>query len=209
MSMKIKQSLLLAAVVLTALLTQPYVASAAGMPGSQGLFGQRSAVGTLSFYNTHTRERITVEHRSGGTLIHAAMEQVGRVMRDHRSGQSREMSPRLLDLLVDVQAELIRRHPGKPIEFHIISGYRAPQTNAAMRARGGGQAKNSRHMHGDAVDIRVPGIKTAEVRDIAYCLKRGGVGMYNGSDFVHVDVWNVRTWNWQPTAQTCGGKATS
>jgi len=210
MQTKHKQSLLLALVAIL-LFAQPLVARAAGMQGSQGLFGQQSASDSLSFYNTHTNESVTIKHRGIGLPVGgSALNDLSRVMRDHRSGKAHEVSPKLVSLLGDIQDEIIRRHPNQKVVFHIISGFRAPETNAKMRAGGGGQAKNSRHMHGDAMDIRVPGIKTSELRDIAYCLKQGGVGMYNGSDFVHVDVWNVRTWNWKPTAQTCGGgKATS
>ena len=193
----------MAAMAAVVMFAQPLLARAAGINGAPGVFGQPSALNTLSFYNTHTRESVTVEYRRMGMPVSTALDEISRVMIDHRSGETHEVNPKLLDLLADIQAEIKRRHPEQPVVFHIISGYRAPKTNAAMRAGGGGQAKNSRHMHGDAVDIRVPGVATAEVRDIAYCLKRGGVGMYRGSDFVHVDVWNVRTWNWSPTAQTC------
>jgi uncharacterized protein YcbK (DUF882 family) len=42
--------------------------------------------------------------------------------------------------------------------------------------------------------IRLPGIPTAELRDAALRLQRGGVGYYRASDFVHVDVGRVRRW---------------
>lgn len=208
MSMKVKVCVLLA--VLAALFVGvPLGARAAGVKGTQGLSGQQAVSKTLSFYNTHTHERATIEHgRRGLPVSNDTLAAMRKVMMDHRSGETKAVEPKLIDLLAEIQAELLRRHPGKKIEFHIISGYRSPQSNASMRAKGGGQAKNSRHMHGDAMDIRIPGIATTEVRDVAYCLKRGGVGMYKGSDFVHVDVWTVRTWNWTPPQGLCG-KATS
>lgn len=207
MQMMMKQSLLVAVAMLL-LSAQPIVARAAGLQGSQGLLGQQSASG-LSFYNTHTHESVTIAHRRFTPVSAQALNDLSRVMRDHRSGKAHPVDARLVNLLGDIQHEIVRRYPNQKVVFHIISGFRAPETNAAMRAKGGGQAKNSRHIHGDAMDIRVPGIKTTELRDIAYCLKKGGVGMYKGSDFVHVDVWNQRTWNWKPTAETCGPKATS
>lgn len=179
--------------------------------GSYGLPGPQRAVSgsVLSFYNTHTHEKVTVSYdrramRAGGK----ALDDIARVMRDHRSGTAHPVSEGLVLLLADIEAELARRYPDQEITFHIVSGYRSPQTNEKLRATRGGQAQNSRHMHGDAMDIRVPGIRTTEIRDVAYCLGRGGVGYYKGNDFVHVDVWKVRTWNWTPAANMCG-KATS
>jgi uncharacterized protein YcbK (DUF882 family) len=203
-----KQSLLLAAVAV-ALLAQPLVARAAGVQGSHGVFGQQPAPYTLSFFNTHTHEKATVTYRQMGMPVSTEIGKIEKLMIDHRSGKVHTVNPELLDLLYDIKLEIQRRHPGQDVTFHIISGYRAPESNAAMRRAGGGQAKNSRHMHGDAMDIRVPGVKTAEIRDIAWCLQKGGVGMYTGSDFVHVDVWKVRHWNWAPTAGTCKNDPTS
>lgn len=209
MQMKLKQSLLMAVAMLL-LSAQPIVARAAGLQGSPGLLGQQSA-SSLSFYNTHTHESLTIPHSRVVPVSSRVLSDLSRTMRDHRSGKAHPVSPQLVNLLGEIQTEILRRYPDQKVVFHIISGFRAPETNAAMRSKGGGQAKNSRHMHGDAMDIRVPGVKTGELRDIAYCLKKGGVGMYKGSDFVHVDVWKQRTWNWKPTASTCsgGGKATS
>lgn len=208
MCTKIKQSLLLAATV-ALLMAQPLVARAAGIPGSHGVFGLQTAPYTLSFFNTHTHEKATVTYRKLGQPASAEISQIERLMIDQRSGKTHAVNPDLLDLLYDIKLEVERRHPDVDVTFHIISGFRAPESNAAMRAAGGGQAKNSRHMHGDAMDIRIPGVKTAEVRDIAWCLQKGGVGMYTGSDFVHVDVWKVRHWNWNPTASTCKSDRTS
>jgi uncharacterized protein YcbK (DUF882 family) len=89
------------------------------------------------------------------------------------------------------------------ITFHVISGYRSPKTNEMLRRAGGGQAKKSRHMHGDAIDIRIPDVPSALVRDVAWCLQAGGVGYYRGSNFVHVDTHKVRHWNWSPENVSC------
>ncbi len=78
--------------------------------------------------------------------------------------------------------------------FHVISGYRSPQTNAALRATSGGVAENSLHLLGKAIDIRLPGLKLRDLYKAAVDLRAGGVGIYPASDFVHVDVGRVRTW---------------
>ena len=76
----------------------------------------------------------------------------------------------------------------------VISGYRSPASNAALHANSSGVATRSLHMRGMAMDIRIPGVSLARVRDTALALGRGGVGYYPASDFVHVDVGKVRQW---------------
>lgn len=144
----------------------------------------------LRFYNLHTDESISISHRSSQNVSSEA----NRFLRDWRRGESAQMDSRLFDLLANLQEAIHRRHPDMNIRFNIISGYRSPVTNAALRAGGGAQAKNSLHMEGQAIDIAVPGLPTRELRDIATCLKAGGVGYYEADGFVHVDVGSVRYW---------------
>lgn len=164
---------------------------------------------SLQFYNTHTNETLDVTFMRDGRYDHMAMEEVNDYLRDHRNGHVHSMSTDLMNLLYDIKTELHRRHPTTPVVFHVISGFRSPATNEMLRANGGGQAKKSRHMSGDAIDIRVPGISTEEIRNVAWCMQRGGVGYYKGSDFVHVDTWKVRKWNWSPTPGLCGNNKSS
>ena len=63
-----------------------------------------------------------------------------------------------------------------------------------LRKRSSGVARNSQHVPGKAIDVRLRGMKTARLRDIAIELGRGGVGYYAKSDFVHVDTGRVRRW---------------
>jgi len=98
----------------------------------------------------------------------------------------------VFDLLTELGGTLETDQP-----FHIISGYRSPQTNALLRERGGastGVASHSLHMVGQAIDIRVPGVTLDHLRDAAKSLKIGGVGFYPDLNFVHVDVGRVRYW---------------
>ena len=78
--------------------------------------------------------------------------------------------------------------------FHVISGYRSRVTNNMLRSRSNGVAKQSLHMAGKSVDIRMPGQELTRVREAAFRLRRGGVGLYPKSDFVHLDVGRVRIW---------------
>jgi uncharacterized protein YcbK (DUF882 family) len=99
------------------------------------------------------------------------------------------MDPALLDTLFELQAHA--HHDGF---FEVISAYRSPQTNAALRRQSTAVAEHSLHMEGRAIDVRLRGFPTVKVRDIAIALRRGGVGFYEASDFVHVDTGRVRIW---------------
>jgi len=145
---------------------------------------------SLSFYNTHTGESEAVAYCRSGCLVPASLEKIDHILRDHRTGETKPMDARLLDLL-----HALARKTGADAPFHVISGYRSPQTNAALRGDGGGGvASNSLHLVGKAIDIRVPGIKLRDLYRAAVDLRGGGVGIYPGSDFVHIDVGRVRTW---------------
>ena len=95
----------------------------------------------------------------------------------------------MLDLL-----HSLARSVGTTEPFHVISGYRSPRTNLALRGHSSGVARYSLHMEGKAIDIRLPGVGLTRVRDTALGLAQGGVGYYPGSDFVHVDTGRVRVW---------------
>jgi len=144
----------------------------------------------LRFYHTHTGERLNVVYRRGDTYIDDALAQVDHFLRDHRTGDVHHYDPRLFDLLSDLE-----RAVGRPeAEIHVICGYRTPWSNEFLRTHSTGVAKHSLHMQAEAIDIRLPGLKTSAVRDAALALHRGGVGYYASSDFIHVDVGRVRRW---------------
>jgi uncharacterized protein YcbK (DUF882 family) len=143
----------------------------------------------LSFYNIHTGETLNTCYRSRGKLIHRAVIRISHIMRDHRTGEIKQVDPKLLDLLHCIVAA---EKPRSPIS--IISGYRSPSTNAALRKVTAGVAPKSLHMEGRAIDIRIPGCQTASLRQTAVDLRCGGVGYYPKSDFVHLDTGPVKVW---------------
>ena len=143
----------------------------------------------LSFYNTHTGEAATVQYCRSGCIVTPSLEKINHILRDHRTGETKDIDVRLLDLL-----NTLSRKISTDVPFHVISGYRSPRTNAALRATGGGVAENSLHLLGQAVDIRLPGLELRDLYKAAVDLRAGGVGIYPASDFVHVDVGRVRTW---------------
>jgi uncharacterized protein YcbK (DUF882 family) len=147
---------------------------------------------TLSFWHTHTNERLTTAYCCDGEYVSKELTDINHLLRDFRVNEIRPIDPRLLDLLYELNNRLGTDRP-----FHVISGYRTLQTNAMLHERGGahsGVATHSLHMEGKAIDIRVPGIKLEHLRDTAKALRVGGVGYYPASNFVHVDTGRVRYW---------------
>jgi uncharacterized protein YcbK (DUF882 family) len=144
---------------------------------------------TLTFYHTHTRESLTVTFRRNGQYDSGALQQLNWFLRDWRVEKPAQMDPRLFDILWEVY-----RESGSSQPINIISAYRSPETNGALRRRSSGVAEHSQHMLGKAMDIRLPDVDTARLRAIAMKLQYGGVGYYASSAFVHVDTGNVRAW---------------
>lgn len=146
----------------------------------------------LRFYHTHSNQRLDIVYRRGDQYLPEALAKLDHYLRDSFTGDVRHFDPRLFDLLYDLTASL---HDAEG-EIDVVCGYRTPQTNEFLRTRSmnSGVAVHSLHMLAEAIDIRLPGISSAVVRDAALGLARGGVGYYRDSNFVHVDVGRVRRW---------------
>jgi uncharacterized protein YcbK (DUF882 family) len=158
-------------------------ASIAALPDSEPAY-------RLRLYDTHTDAHIDVVYRRGDTYVPEAIDQLDYFLRDSRNGAVAHFDPRLFDLLSDLTTAL-----GRPAtEIEVVCGYRTPSTNAMLRRRSHRVAKHSLHMEAMAIDIRVPGVSTKELRNAALELHRGGVGYYRRHAFVHVDVGPVRKW---------------
>jgi uncharacterized protein YcbK (DUF882 family) len=148
-----------------------------------------SAERKLSFYNTHTVENIKAVYCEQGSYVPEALTDINHILRDFRTGEVKDIDTDLLDLLFTLQQNLESTEP-----FHVISGYRSPETNLRLNVASKGVARNSLHIHGKAIDIRLPGYDLKTLQRVAIELRRGGVGYYPSSDFVHVDVGRIRYW---------------
>jgi uncharacterized protein YcbK (DUF882 family) len=145
---------------------------------------------SLSLLNTHTGERLKeVVYWEQGNYVLDALEHLNHVLRDHRTNEVHPIDPMTLDLMAAISRKVEAKRP-----FEIISGYRSPQTNKALNKQSRGVAKNSYHMQGKAIDLRLPGVPLKAVRKAALELRMGGVGYYAKSDFVHIDSGKVRSW---------------
>ena len=145
---------------------------------------------SLSLYNPLTKEAFNGVFWRNGAYDAEALENINFLMRDTHTNAIKQIDKDLLELIFDISKRLNPRSP-----FHIICGYRTPETNALLRRRNKYAAKNSYHMKGKAVDIRLPGLKTAVLRKAAYKLKKGGIGYYPWHRFIHIDVGPVRYWH--------------
>ncbi|HEX8603313.1 MAG TPA: DUF882 domain-containing protein [Pseudoduganella sp.] len=143
----------------------------------------------LRFHNTHTGESLKSVFWAEGQFIPDALQDINRLLRDHRSNTIATIDPELLLLVQKVSAQF-----GSNNIVHIISGYRSPETNAKLAAASGGVAKHSMHLEGKAMDLRIPGKDLKQVHKAALALKGGGVGYYHDSQFVHMDTGRVRHW---------------
>ncbi|SMC69043.1 Uncharacterized conserved protein YcbK, DUF882 family [Desulfocicer vacuolatum DSM 3385] len=143
---------------------------------------------SLTFFHTHTEEYLKIRHAPGVRSI-ANQRKINKFLRDFRTETVHPIDPGLLDIICAVQN---RASSNGVIE--VISAYRSPQTNRALRKKSRGVAKKSLHMEGRAIDIRIRDLSTRHLRDVAAYLGAGGVGYYSKSDFVHLDTGDRRTW---------------
>lgn len=144
----------------------------------------------LKLVNLHTGERAHVRYFDDGQYVPDALAQLQRLLRDHRSGESAPLDPRLYD-----QLHTLSLGAQCAPHFEIISGYRSPATNEKLRAGSSGVAKDSMHTKARALDVRPAQLSCSRLRDLALDLKLGGVGFYAKSNFVHIDTGRVRSWS--------------
>jgi uncharacterized protein YcbK (DUF882 family) len=176
---------------LSRLLAGIVVCAAAAAIGASTVGANRAAERTISLYNIHTKETVTVTYKRDGKFVPAAMEQINWVLRDWRKNEPTTMDPELIDLLWEMHTELGSRAP-----IHVISGYRSRGTNGMLKKTRGGQAENSQHINGKAADVHFPDVPIQRLRYSALVRERGGVGYYplSALPFVHVDTARVRAW---------------
>jgi uncharacterized protein YcbK (DUF882 family) len=162
------------------------------LPADEADVPSEGAKYELKLHHLHSGETLDVVYRIGDTYVPGAMDKLDHFLRDSRTQDEKAYDPSEFDLLHNLMMRL-----GKPNGIiDIVCGYRTPWSNEFLRTRGSntGVAKNSQHVQAKAIDIRVPGVRTRNLRDAALSLYAGGVGYYPRSQFVHVDVGPVRRW---------------
>jgi uncharacterized protein YcbK (DUF882 family) len=144
---------------------------------------------SLLLHHLHTGETLNSVYFADGRYLPEGLRAITHHLRDWRVDRARPVDPELLDLLW-----ALRQRLGSTAPVQVVCGYRSPETNAMLRRASYGVARNSLHMRGMAIDLRVPGCSLHNLRRAAMSLRRGGVGYYPASGFVHVDTGSVRYW---------------
>jgi len=139
-------------------------------------------------YHTHTSERLSLVYFEGGEYVPEALASLNLMLRDFRTGEARDFDPTLFD-----QLHALNLACGEGT-YEVVSAFRSEQTNKMLREQSKRVAKDSLHVHGRAIDVRMSGRDTRRLRDAALALKQGGVGFYPRSNFVHLDTGAVRSW---------------
>ena len=157
--------------------------------GATGAAAADAGSRRIALTNLHTDERLDIEYFRDGSYAPDALAALEVLLRDFRNGEKHAIDPKLLDYLVDVAGQI-----GVPPAYSVISGYRSPQTNERLHERSSGVSQHSLHIQGRAIDVRIGGVDSRDLAARAESLKRGGVGYYRASNFVHLDTGAFRTW---------------
>ncbi len=140
-------------------------------------------------YSGRTGESLDTIYWIEGKYIPEVLKEINYFMRDWRSDQTKSMDARTVDIMAAAHGLMDINEP-----YMLLSGYRSPQTNAMLRRRSKGVAKNSLHMKGQAADLRLKSRSVSQMAQAAAACAAGGVGRYSKSNFVHMDCGAVRNW---------------
>lgn len=174
---------ILRAFAATALVAAPTYSGAAGLLRGAG------DIRRLKMTSPRTGESIDTIYWIEGDYIKDALKEISLFMRDWRTNDVMKIDTRAVDIMAAAHNLLDVREP-----YMLLSGYRTAKTNAMLRARSRGVAKNSRHVKGQAADLRLGSRSVGQIFRAAQATRGGGVGKYSRSNFVHMDCGPVRTW---------------
>jgi uncharacterized protein YcbK (DUF882 family) len=174
---------LLGAFAATAVSAAPSYANAAGFLRGAG------DIRRIAMHNGRTGEQIDTIYWIEGEYIAEAVREINVHMRDWRTGEAVQMDLRTIDIMAAASNLMDANEP-----YMLLSGYRSPQTNSLLRSQSVAVARNSLHMRGQAADLRLQSRSTGQMANAAVACHAGGVGRYNGSNFVHMDCGPIRTW---------------
>ena len=165
---------------LAALALTPAVAAAQAAGGGARVLRIRRVQTGESFAGIYWRD---------GRYDREALRRLDVVFRDPSADEATPMDPRLFDVL-----NTIARHLNSDEHYEVISGYRAPETNAARARQSRRVSRVSLHMSGMAADVRLPDRNAMGIARAAADMQIGGVGLYRRDGFVHLDCGPARRW---------------
>ncbi|MFD1158577.1 YcbK family protein [Roseovarius aestuarii] len=173
----------LGAFAATAIVATPTFSKAAGFLRGGG------DIRRLRMTSPRTGERIDTIYWIEGDYIKDALKEISLFMRDWRTNDVKDIDLRTIDILAASHNLLDVQEP-----YMLLSGYRTAKTNTMLRSRSRGVAKNSRHLKGEAADLRLSSRSVNQMYRAALACRGGGVGKYSRSNFVHMDCGPVRSW---------------
>ncbi len=140
-------------------------------------------------YSGRTGESLDTIYWVDGQYVGEAVKEITHFMRDWRNNKLMKIDTRTIDIMAAAHNLMDVDEP-----YMLLSGYRSPETNAMLRRRSSGVARNSLHMKGQAGDLRLRSRSVDQMARAATACNAGGVGRYSRSDFVHMDCGAVRSW---------------
>jgi uncharacterized protein YcbK (DUF882 family) len=159
---------------------------ARAVPASRFFF---SGDGALDLYNAHSGEHLEIRYRDAdGHYDSAALAQIEHFFRSRSDGKSGPISLRLIELIDFVQDRY------RPRTLTLVSAYRSPALNQALRGSGHRVAQASLHTEGMAADLQPAGINLRRLWLQLRALQTGGVGLYQADGFIHLDTGPPRFW---------------
>jgi uncharacterized protein YcbK (DUF882 family) len=159
----------------------------AAWPGSARAMPRPPALRRLKLVNAHTGETFDGAYRDDKGPITRVIQELCIFLRDFHCGAETAMDVGVIDFLADILDAV------GEARATILSAYRTPETNAMLARTTFGVAENSQHMYGRALDVCL-GSKLPEAMEAARAMRRGGVGWYPHSGFIHIDTGPVRNW---------------
>lgn len=166
------------------------VAAAPTFSKAAGFLRGGGDIRRIRMYSGRTGERLDMVYWIDGDYIKDAVREINHFMRDWRTDEVKAIDLRTIDIMAASHNLLDVNEP-----YMMLSGYRSPKTNAMLRSRSRGVAKNSLHMRGQAADLRLSSRSVTQMANAAIACRAGGVGKYRRSNFVHMDCGVVRSWN--------------
>jgi hypothetical protein len=155
-----------------------------GKPGKRPAVGKKPAK-VINLFNTWTDEWLVVD----AVKPKVAPAVADQFLRCHFTNEPTDMEDKLIPTVVEAA-----NHFNVTV-VNVVSGFRHPKYNLMLRKKGRQVARDSQHTHGNAIDFWLPGVSVNTLHDWAKAKQMGGVGLYTGSGFIHMDTGPIRYWN--------------
>jgi uncharacterized protein YcbK (DUF882 family) len=142
----------------------------------------------LRLLDAHTGDAFDGVYRDAQGPIPRVMDELCVFLRDQHSGRMTNIDVGVIDFLANVMAAT-----GQTSAI-VLSAFRTRETNAMLARTTFGVAENSQHLYGRALDVRFA-TRLPDALAVARAMRRGGVGWYPHSGFIHLDTGPVRNWD--------------